>query len=161
MLGFLSLLPPPPSSPLPSLPLLSSSPPPQVGRLQWEDPSNHLRSFAFLFFLFKLFYLACLYKGFRTDAGLYTQTPAPELSECQTALDQVCSIRTNVRSLCCSFSCQSPSRQYLFTSQEYDVVMWPLSSGSGSSCSNCWHYWLVNMSLSYHLCAFLLHCNLL
>ena len=53
----------------------------QVGRLQWEDPSNHLRGFAFLFFLFKLFYLACLYKGFRTEAGLYTQAPPPELSK--------------------------------------------------------------------------------
>lgn len=53
----------------------------QIGRLHWEDPAQHLHGFAFLFFLFKLFYLACLYKNFRTEAGLYSQPPPPDISE--------------------------------------------------------------------------------
>ena len=56
----------------------------QVGRLHWADPSQGHSGFAFLFFLFKLFYLACLFKNFRTEAGLYSQTPPPEISQCIT-----------------------------------------------------------------------------
>ena len=47
-----------------------------TGRLHWDDPSRHLRGFAHLFFLFKLFYLACLYKDFRSEAALYSP-PSP------------------------------------------------------------------------------------
>ena len=53
----------------------------QVGRSHWEEAVQHLRGFAFHFYLFKLFYLACLFKNFRTEAGLYTQPPPPDLSE--------------------------------------------------------------------------------
>jgi hypothetical protein len=49
----------------------------QACRLKWNDPSNHSKAFAFLFFQFKLFYLVCLYKNFRSDAGLYSQLPPP------------------------------------------------------------------------------------
>ena len=38
-----------------------------------------VRGFGFLFYLFKLFYLAPLYKEFRTQAGLYTQSPPPRI----------------------------------------------------------------------------------
>jgi len=50
--------------------------------LHWDDPMQSLRGFAHLFFLFKLFYLACLYKDFQKDAGLYTTPQAPTLCEC-------------------------------------------------------------------------------
>lgn len=49
----------------------------QVGRLKWGDTSKHVKGFSFLFFQFKLFYLACLYRNFRSDAGLYCQPPIP------------------------------------------------------------------------------------
>ena len=45
--------------------------------LHWDDPAQHVRGFAHLFFLFKLFYLACLYKDFRSDAALYTPPTPP------------------------------------------------------------------------------------
>ena len=53
----------------------------QADRIQWEEPRQHQRGFAFLFFLFKLFYLACLYKNFRYEAGLYEQSPPPKIGE--------------------------------------------------------------------------------
>ena len=52
----------------------------QVGRLKWNDPSKHLKGFSFIFFQFKLFYLACLYKKYRSDVGLYSPIAPPELS---------------------------------------------------------------------------------
>ena len=60
----------------------------QVGRLHWEDPAQHLHGFSFLFFLFKLFYLACLFKNFRSEAGLYSQSLPPDTSENNTSLKQ-------------------------------------------------------------------------
>ena len=45
--------------------------------LHWDDPSQCVRGFGHLFFLFKLFYLACLYKDFRSEAGLYTPPTPP------------------------------------------------------------------------------------
>jgi hypothetical protein len=50
----------------------------QSSFLHWDEPGQYLRGFARLFFLFKLFYLACLYKDFRSDASLYTP-PSPLL----------------------------------------------------------------------------------
>ena len=52
----------------------------QTSLLQWDKPDQHLRGFAHLFFLFKLFYLACLYKDFREEAVLYTPPAPPELT---------------------------------------------------------------------------------
>lgn len=49
--------------------------------LHWDDPAKSVRGFAHLFFLFKLFYLACLYKDFQKDAGLYTTPQPPTLGE--------------------------------------------------------------------------------
>ena len=50
----------------------------QVDVLYWDDPSNYIRGFAYLFFSFKLFFLACLYKDFRSSSGLYLHTkPLP------------------------------------------------------------------------------------
>ena len=51
----------------------------QVCRLKWTDPSQHLKGFSFLFFQFKIFYLVCLYKNFRSAAGLYS--PPPPISK--------------------------------------------------------------------------------
>lgn len=50
--------------------------------LHWDDPRQSLRGFAHLFFLIKLFYLACLYKDFQKDAGLYSTPLPPTLGEC-------------------------------------------------------------------------------
>lgn len=51
----------------------------QTCLLHWDQPGRYLRGFARLFFLFKLFYLACLYKDFRNDDCLYTP-PSPLLT---------------------------------------------------------------------------------
>ena len=53
----------------------------QVDLLYWDDPANYIRGFAYLFFSFKLFFLACLYKDFRSMSGLYSPSDPPEISE--------------------------------------------------------------------------------
>jgi hypothetical protein len=53
----------------------------QVDVLYWDDPSNYIRGFAYLFFSFKLFFLACLYKDFRSSSGLYSLSDPPEISK--------------------------------------------------------------------------------
>ncbi len=50
-------------------------------QLHWDNPSQHLRGFAHLFFLFKLFYLACLYKDFRSDSALYSLPTPPQIGQ--------------------------------------------------------------------------------
>ena len=47
----------------------------QVGRIQWADPTLHLRGFAYLFHQLKLRYLAPLYKEFRGRHQLYATAP--------------------------------------------------------------------------------------
>ena len=53
----------------------------QVDLLYWDDPAQYVRGFAYLFYSFKLFFLACLYKDFRNSAGLYSPSDPPEISE--------------------------------------------------------------------------------
>ena len=53
----------------------------QVDVLYWDDPSNYIRGFAYLFFSFKLFFLACLYKDFRSSSGLYSPSDPPDISK--------------------------------------------------------------------------------
>ena len=53
----------------------------QVELLYWDDLSNYNRGFAYLFFAFKVFFLACLYKDFRSGSGLYSPSDPPDISE--------------------------------------------------------------------------------
>ena len=47
--------------------------------MQWKKLSQHLRGFSFVFYQFKLHYLASLYKTFRDSACLYSQPSTPVL----------------------------------------------------------------------------------
>lgn len=51
----------------------------QTHWLHWNEPSMARKGFAYLFFLFKLFYVGCLFKDFHKEAGLYTLPVCPPL----------------------------------------------------------------------------------